>query len=60
MRVYRYLVSYLKESRHGTQQIGSAIIERSKDTDETEAELRENLKADKIGLLSFSLLEGEI
>ena len=66
MMTYRYLVSYMTESIHGTQQIVSAIIARnkailtSKDIQEAEEWLKKDTGVAKVGLLSFSKLEGEI
>lgn len=65
MMTYRYLIGYMTVSKHGTQQIVSAILDRSKpistskDIEDVEARLKADLDADKVALLSFSQSKGE-
>ena len=66
MMIHRYLIGYMTVSKHGTQQIVSAILDRSKpistskDIEDVEARLKTDLNVDKVVLLGFSPLKGEI
>ena len=66
MITYRYLVGYITESKHGTQKMGASIIVRNKliltvkDVEEVEAVLKKDFDVNKVILLSFSQLKGEI
>lgn len=63
MTAYRYLIGYISESRQG-QCIASATIAGGspilnlKDIEEVERQLQKDFNARKIGVLSFSKLEG--
>lgn len=66
MITYRYLVGYITESKHGTQKMEASIIVRNKliltvkDVEEVEAVLKKDFDVNKVILLSFSQLKGEI
>ena len=66
MMIHRYLIGYMTVSKHGTQQIASAILDRSKpistskDIEDVEARLKIDLDVDKVVLLGFSQLKGKI